>query len=180
MKQSLKITVCAVSAALAAVIMTASNIPVFVYTIPALAGMIFIMPAIEIGTGQAFLCCAVSVVLSFILPTEFEARMLFLGFFGYYPVLKTVLDRHLPKVPGFAVKLAVFNAAMILSYAVITRVMGVGDFENSHFGVLATELLFLAAGNVVFFIFDIALTRVTAAYVCRLHPRIASILKSGK
>lgn len=180
MKQSLKITLCAVSAATVSVVMLLTNIPVFVYTVPALSGMILIMPAVESGTGSAFLCFAVSSVLSFILPTELEARILFLGFFGYYPVLKLILDRHLKKLTGYAVKLVIFNAAIIISYAVITRIMGVGDFENSHFGVLVTELLFLAAGNVVFFIFDIALTRVTAMYMYRLHPKIARVLKSGK
>lgn len=180
MKQSLKITVCAVSAALATVIMLASNIPVFVYTIPALAGIVMIMPAVETGVGPAFVCCAVSAVLSLILPTEFEARILFIAFFGYYPVLKTLIDRHLKKFIGYAVKFAVFNAAMIGSYAIITRVIGIGDFENSRFSVLVTELLFLAAGNIVFFMYDIALKRVMLTYMYRLHPRIASILKNGK
>lgn len=180
MKQSLKITVCAVSAALAAVVMMAANIPVFVYTIPALAGILLIMPAVEIGTGSALICFAVSAVLSLILPTEFEARMLFIGFFGYYPVIKPVLDRRLPTVIRYLVKFAVFNAAMIASYAIIIRVMGLGDFKNSHFGVLATGLMFLAAGNVVFFIYDVALTRVTSVYMYRLHPRISGILKNGK
>ena len=59
MKNTAKITCTGVISALAVVLMLGTNIPVMLYTVPAIAGILFMIPAIELGAGWAFLCYGV-------------------------------------------------------------------------------------------------------------------------
>ena len=176
MSNTVKITCCGVLAALAAAIMLFTNVPLFLYTVPCLAGMIFMIPAIEFGTRWGILCYAVTSVISLILPTETEALTVFIGFFGFYPILKMVIERIGKKIPEMLVKFAVFNVAIVASYTVIIKILGVNPFETERFGVAVTELLMLAIGNVVFCLIDYALTKIIVLYFIKLRRPVRKML----
>ena len=156
--------------------MLATNIPVMLYAVPAVCGILFIIPAVEFGTKWAFLCYAVTSVLSVILPTEREAMVIFIGILGYYPILKMIIERMGRKIPEYIIKFAVFNAAIIASYAVIVELMGINAFENDLFGLRMTVILLLIAGNIVFLLFDFALTRILQLYFVKLRKTVRRIL----
>lgn len=176
MKKSLKITCCGIISALAVVLMLATNIPIMLYAIPAVCGMLFMIPAVEFGTKWALLCYAVTSVLSLILPTEKEALVMFIGLLGYYPVLKMLVERLGKRVIEYVIKLAVFNAAVILSYTVIIKLLGINAFEGSPFGIKATAAIFLVIGNAVFLLFDAALTKLLRLYFVKLRKNVRRML----
>ena len=61
---------------------------------------------IEIGRKWAFTAYIVISILSiFILPDK-ETAMMFVGFFGYFPVLKSMIEQKLNKVVGMPMNLA--------------------------------------------------------------------------
>lgn len=176
MKSTVKITCCGVISALAVVVMLGTNIPIMLYAVPALAGMLFIIPAIEIGTAWGFLCYFVVSVLSLLLPTEREALIVFIGILGYYPIVKMLIERIGNRILEYIIKVVVFNVAIISSYAVIVKIMGIGVFENDSFSLIATELFLLAAGNIAFVIFDFALTKLIRAYFIKFRKTVRKAL----
>lgn len=157
-------------------IMLLTNFPLFLYTVPCVAGIVFIIPAVEFGSKWGFVCYAVTSVLSLLLPTEKEALIVFIGFFGFYPVLKMIIERIGKRIPEMAIKFAVFNVAIVASYAVIIKILGTNPFDTERFGVVVTEIVFLAIGNVVFAILDYALTKVVVLYFLRFRKTVRKIL----
>lgn len=105
-----------------------------------------------------------------------EAAMMYAAFFGYYPVIKSFLESKLPRVFEWIVKFLIFNAAMVLAYLVIIFVFGMPLDEMEEFGRYAVPIL-LGMGNVVFFVYDIALTRVIGAYLHRWRKSFHRLFK---
>ena len=102
--------------------------------------------------------------------------MMYAAFFGYYPVIKSFLESKLPRVVEWIVKFLIFNAAMVLAYVIIIFVFGMPLDEMEEFGQYAVPIL-LGMGNVVFFVYDIALTRVIGAYLHRWRKAFRRLFK---
>ena len=175
MKNTGKITLCAMLAALASAFMLTSYFPYLTYAIPAVAGLFIMIAVIEIDVKWASLSyVATAVVVA--LTAEPEAKMLFILFFGYYPILKAVFEKLKSRVVEYLLKFAVFNVAVIVAYGFVAALIGVDISDMGDFGKY-TAILLLVAANVVFPIYDIAVSRVAAFYIVRLHPQIRKIIK---
>lgn len=162
-----------IASALCLLLMLLTIIPIATYTMPALAGMVLIVVVIENGySTAAMVYAAVSFLSLFICPDK-EAAVLFVGFFGYYPILKGKLEKIRSHALEYAAKFLVFNIAVIASYLVIIYLFGLqGVLEDvgplGQYSVLAL----LALGNVVFWIYDVALSRIITAYREVLRKKI--------
>lgn len=174
MNRTGKITLCGITAALAAALMLASYFPYLTYAVPALSGLCMMLPVIEINCKWAFAAYLVSA-----LPTLFfaepEAKLLYIVLFGYYPVLKAVLDR-LPRALGWFAKLAVLNAAVALVYCVLAPLIGIPTDEFGALGKYGAALLW-ASANGVFAVYDLAISRVSVFYMLRIHPKVRKYLR---
>jgi hypothetical protein len=159
------------AAALGTAIMVLTGIiPVGTYALPALAGILLIAVVAEAGVKWAVAVYAVQSVLSVMLAADQEAVLFFILFFGYYPILKAVLESHLhQKWNRAAVKLAIFNVAAVLEFWISIKLLGVPVASFSAFGYNIPGL-FLLAGNVVFLIYDYAVSLLVIAYFNRFHP----------
>lgn len=177
MKNTVKITTCGVVSALSVVLMLATNIPIMLYTVPALTGILFMVPAIEFNSKWAFLCFGVTAVLSFILPTEREAFVMFAGLLGYYPILKLLIERIPSQIAGYLLKFITFNIAIAGCFFVIVKVLGLPIFESDKIESWVTVALIVAAvGNLVFWIYDFALTRLIGMYFFKLRKTVRKTL----
>lgn len=176
MKSTVKITCCGVVSALAVVLMLGTNIPIMLYTVPAVTGIFFMIPAIEIGTGWAFFCYGVTAVLSLILPTDREALVIFIAILGYYPILKMLIERIGKRVPQYVLKFAVFNITVVASYEFTVRLLGIEAIDSKIFGAAVAKALFLVAANVAFVIYDVCLTRITTLYFVKMRKHIRKAL----
>ncbi len=175
MKKSYKITFSAVFAALSSVFMLIGYFPYLTYAVPAVAGLFVMVVFIEIGTPYALGTFAVSSLLNFLL-AEKETAVLFFCLFGFYPILKAYIERLKKPFAEWVIKIAVFNVCAVLSYLAVTFVLGIGFEELNSIFKYGVYVFWLAC-NVVFVLYDIAISRVAAFYVIRLHQRISGVFK---
>ena len=109
--------------------------------------------------------------------TVIIAALLFVAFFGHYPIVKALLEKHIRQRPiRWVLKFTVFNACVIAAYALLVWLFAFPMDEFELFGISAMWLILLC-GNVVFWLYDIALTRVITMYVCRLRTHLMRIVR---
>ena len=140
--------------------------PFLEFALPAMAGMVLIAVVVENGhKTAAMVYVAVSILAFFIVPNR-EVGLLFVFFFGVYPIMKDYLDKIRPKILQYLIKFAVFNILIVACYLVVIFVFGISDVltETGDFGKYST-LILLGMGNVVFGVYDFALKRITDAYI---------------
>lgn len=174
MKKTVKIAFCALMAALATALMLLSYFPYFTYAVPAISGLITLVVLIEIGTKWAWATYAVAAVLA-LLFAEPEAMLMFVLFLGYYPILKSLIEKIRNRIAQYVIKFTIFNAAVLAVYGLLANVFGIymGDVYSS--GKLFIIGL-LALANFTFYLYDIVLVRVANMYLYRLHRQIARLL----
>ncbi len=175
MKNTKKITLCGIISALAVVVMMAGYFPYLTYAIPAVAGMLMIVPLIECGAVWAFGSYAAAAIIVMLLG-ETETKILFVLILGYYPILKSVIERLKSRVVERILKLLIFNVAAVSSYFITSIVFGISFDDFATLGKYGAYI-FLAVCNVVFVIYDIGISRVGAYYGFTLHDKIKKIIK---
>lgn len=175
LKNTARITLCAMMAALASLFMLTSYFPYLTYAIPAVAGLFIMVAVIEINAKWATAAYVASAVIVALI-AEPEAKMLYVLFFGYYPVLKAVFEKLKSRLLEYVLKFAVFNAAVIFAYSVVATLIGVDLSDMGDFGKYSSIVLLIAA-NVVFVVYDLAVTKMAQFYIIRIHPQLSKILK---
>ncbi len=177
MSKSGKIALGGLLSALGVVLMFLTGlIPIGTYALPAIAGVLLIVAVIEIGAKWAWMIYAAVAVLSLLFAADKEAALLFVLFFGYYPVLKSFLERISNKVLSWISKFAVFNVAVVACFFLAVNFLQLPEDSFTVFGFYL-PWVFLILGNAVFLIYDIALSGLVATYVEKLHHRVTKTLK---
>lgn len=175
--RSFKVALGGIIASLSIVLMLLTGIiPVLTYAVPAICGALLMMLVIELGPKFALSVYAAVAILSLLVVADKEAAVMYAAFFGYYPVLKGFLEKHFKKFLCWTVKYIVFNVTMIVSYFIVSRLFGITFSDMDSFGKFAMPIL-LAAGNVVFALYDVALTRLVTAYLFRWQKHIKKLFK---
>lgn len=163
-KNSAKTAMGGVIAALSVVLMfMTSIIPSMTYALPAAAGIIITIIVIEIDKKWALGVYAAVSVLSILLVADKEAAVMYIMFFGYYPIVKAIFESKFNKTVSLILKLLVFNVSMVIAFFISTYVFLVPFEEMEKYGAIAAYGL-LAAGNVIFIIFDFALSNLITLY----------------
>ena len=109
--------------------------------------------------------------------------MYYVDFFGYYPVVKAILESKLPRAAEYVLKFIIFNVSIILSGVVLVKVFGMPyndllgiDGESAFFTKYALYIM-LGLGNAVFLLYDVALTRLVTAYIYVWQKRFHKLFK---
>ena len=156
MKNSMKLALCGVMAALSTVLLFLTGAaPVATLALPAIAGCLLIPVVVEVGLPWAFGVYGVCSVLGVFLAPDRQALLFY------------VL---------YVAKLLVFNAAMALEVLLSVYLLGIPFESFAILGPLGPVLLAVLA-NVVFIVFDRALEGLIVQYLHRLHPRMAKTLR---
>lgn len=173
MRESSKAALGGIVAALAVVIMLATYIsPLFVYTAPPFAGLLLIFIIKEIGYSWAFGTYAAVSLLSVFVIADKESAVFFTFFFGYYPILRTVLCNKIKiKLLSFAVGLFVFNISLLISVWFCSVVFGI-DYSDFTSGGKAMILLFVGLMNIVFVVYDFLFLRLNFLYDKLLSKKV--------
>ena len=161
------------SAAALTIMLMGSIIPFATYSVPALASLCVLFMRVEFGSAAALLSYASISLLSLLLAPDKEIALLFICYFGYYPNFKTFAERKLRPRLAFLAKWGVFNASSVGMYLVVTQLLvikSVLDEFSSYSSLFIAVLLVL--GNVVFVIYDFALTKLLATYFYRLRGKL--------
>lgn len=162
-------------AAVSVVIMLASYFPYLTYAIPGVAGVFVMVVAMELGAKWGYLCYVVSALIV-LFAGEMEAKLLYLLFLGYYPVLKGNLERIKNKSVQYLLKLAVFNVAAFVFYKLSVLLLSV-DPSEYNLGFKYGLIAFAVVANIVFCVYDFALSRIVTLYFVKYHDRINKMLK---
>lgn len=159
MKNKTKNTaVCGLMTALSVVLMMLTTlIPVFMYVIPIVTGLLVLFVSDiadkKWGAGVYFSTAFLSVLLI----TDKEAALTYALFFGYYPLIKDVIEK-LPRVLSWILKLLIFNLSAIGIGVISFYVFGVSGDEYNEFGKFTIPVLLIMA-NVAFALYDFCLTK---------------------
>ena len=176
-KNSAKTAIGGVVAALSIVLMfLTSVIPSMTYALPAAAGILLIIIVIEIDKKWALGVYAVVSLLSILLIADKEAAVMYIMFFGYYPIIKAVFEKHFNVAVSWLLKLIVFNISVVIAFLIVTYVFKIPFEEMEKYGKIAVIGL-LAAGNLVFVIYDYALSNLIKLYNLKWRKQFRKIFK---
>lgn len=141
-------------------------IPFLTYALPAVAGLFIVFIVIEIDKKWAFGVYCTVAILGMLLVPDKEVAVMYLAFFGYYPILKSLIEAKVPTVLGWITKVLTFVSTMVVSYYLMIKLMGVTIDETEDFGMMAYPIL-LGMGTFAFVMYDIALTKMITLYLMR-------------
>lgn len=146
--------------------------PFSTYALPALAGLLMVAVAAETGPRWAFTLYVAVSILSFLMTPDKEAMLMFVMFFGHYPITKFQLEKLKWKPLVFVLKFLCFNACVVIGYLIILYIFRIPDIltEFGDFGKYSV-LVMLALGNLLFVVYDFALTQITRTYLFWFRPK---------
>ncbi len=156
--------------------MLTSYFPYLTYAVPAVCGLFIILPLIEAGRLWAAGAYIVSAALS-VLFAEPQSALLYVFLFGFYPILKAIIEAADKPVLEWVIKLAAFNLSALLMLAAFVMLFSDAELitEIKHYGLLMIPFVLLCEG--AFVLYDIAISRVAAVYMWRVHPQIEKLKK---
>ena len=162
-----KLAVCAMLAALGVVLLSlGALISVMDISMAVIASLLCIVAVIEYGGSAPWMVYLVTSLISlFFFPTT--PALFYAVFFGYYPILKEKFEKK-PMVISWLFKEITFNAALAL--AGVATVYGFLGIDNELVNPIYIGVVVLLA-QIVFVLYDIALTRLISIYLISLRKR---------
>ena len=136
----------------------------------AIAGLLPAGAVVSAGLGAGFFCYAATGILGFLLLPDKGHALLYLIFFGLYPMVKYLIER-LRNLPGeWICKLAFFNGILTLFWFGLSTVL----LPFLPAALNQVWMVYLA-GNAAFIIYDIGFSKLIALYVVRIDK----VLRKG-
>ena len=173
MSKAAKTALGGMATALSVVVLLLSAIDVLSITAAAVAGMITLFCVIELSKGWAFGVYAASSIIGFLVVPNKEGALLYIAFFGYYPILKGLIEGKIKnRVLEYALKLLVYNVAIFAAEYVLFKVMNVPltEFLDVKEGSWLAQHVFpvlFGALNLIFIPLDYLYTAVATMYLNR-------------
>ena len=182
MKTTSKTAFGAMIAALCVTLMLSTTIiPFLSYAIPMIAGAMIMLIVIECDKLWAFFVYICVSILSLLVVPDKMASLAFLVYFGYYPILKAILESKTNIVVEKIIKYVHINVVVLLSFFLALNFFGI-DTEGIEFiepfinkwyiyPILATFSSFF------FTLYDITLSKVVLLYIKKYRKKFRRIFK---
>lgn len=172
-KQSKKIAFGGVISSLALLLMFMSSIiPSATFSIPAMAGILIMLLMLEFDKKTAFISYTSVSFLSLMLVADKEAVLIFIFFFGNYPIIKSFIERVNNVVFSYLIKFGYFNVIVMLIYHLSILLLGMGDLVEGYDDIAhLIEIGLLVLLNFVFFFYDYTLTVFVPYYFTKIKPK---------
>lgn len=147
--------------------------PLLYLVMPMLAGLLIIVMVLESGTGYALMTYVSVSILSMLITFNKESSLMFIMFFGYYPILRKYIDKIRFKPIRFAVKFILYNLCLILEFLITVNLFGITDIldEMNDMGRYGLWIMLLLS-NVTFIAYDSAVTSCAGLYKKWFRPKI--------
>ena len=178
MRESYKTTICGVTASLALVLMLLTYVnPFLTYTSPPFAGVLLILIMLEVGIGWAFGTYTAIGLLALFLLSDKEAAVMFIAFFGYYPMLRAKFEFIIKnKIIRYILELLIYNLSMAVSVVVSMFVFAVDYDDFGDLGKIGFVILILLM-NVIFILYDFLLSKLILAYRLSWQKKLRRIFQ---
>jgi len=131
----------------------------------ALASVFTAAAVVEGGVRPGIGVYVVSSVIALLLVPERSTTLLYIVFFGYYPILKSLFERVRGTALQWLLKLLVLNAALTVIWFFLRAL--IFDFGDE---TPLVALLYLG-GNIVFALFDYGFSKLIWLYINRVSRR---------
>jgi hypothetical protein len=131
-----------------------------------LGSIIVLIAMIELGKSWAFGVYISSSVLSLILLPNKSAAFIFALLVGFYPILKTPLNKIKPIFLSYLARIAFFNFALSLLMCLFVFLLPI------YYDFVGFEIAIYLLGNLTFIVYDFALERVAVTYIIRIKPML--------
>ena len=162
-----RLTVCAMLGALGVVVLyLGSMIEVIDISMAVIASLFAIFAVIEYGAPYAWSIYAITGVLSIVLLPNKIPALMYIFFFGFYPIIKEKIERRSSKLTQWVLKEILFNVCLIL-LMVLGNYLLMIDVKSW----IVIEIVFFLLANGVFPVYDVALTRLISLYIFRLRRK---------
>jgi hypothetical protein len=162
-----KIVVAGVLAALSVIILyLGCAIEVLDLTMSAIVSLLVVVIVIEMGYKYAWLTYIATAILSILLLPQKSPAIFYACFMGFYPIIKSYLERINSALVRWIIKLVVGNAALALMFILMSLFLP-DEFEGGWL-MLVTYLL----GIIAFLMYDVALSKLITLYFVRIRDRI--------
>ena len=147
---SRRLAVCAMSAAVGVVLMLlGSFMGLGMYMAPIFVGWCLIPIGRRYGVRYQAMLWIVIGLLSLLFVGDMEQKLMFIGFFGWYPMIRAKLQK-LPRVPRLCLKLILFNVVIVALESVVLMFL-VPEMLEAWLAILL-----LVVGNLTFLFYDYA------------------------
>ena len=125
----------------------------------AVAGLFPMGAVLAAGRAAGLLCWGAAGILGLLVVPDKGVAVLFLGFLGLYPVVKSWIEGLRRLVLEWALKLCAFNLALSVFWFLFRGLF----LPNPPQWLGDGSLILYLAGNVVFVLYDVGLTRLISA-----------------
>ena len=177
MKTSYKVSLGGIIGALSLCLMLLTSvIPFGTFAVPAFAGMMLICVVIELGYRWAFVVYAIVSTMSLLLLADKEAALYYVVFLGFYPIIKSLIEKLKTILVQLVLKYAVFNICIVLAFYLSIYVFSIPKDSFNLFGVYL-PWVFLILGNIVFLVYDFCVSRIVIVYLLKIHKLLANKTK---
>lgn len=163
--------------ALSVVILYMGNIPFVEYIASIFSGIAAFFGYLEFGGKTGMLIYAACGLLSMLLSPSKEPAILYVFIFGYYPIVKSSLEKRIKfKVLRIVIKFLIFNIAVSIAYAILIFLFKLPVDTIGNLGNW-TLLVLLGILNIMFVVYDISLKSYGIFYLKILQPKLYKIFK---
>ena len=135
-------------------------------TMSAIVSLLVVVIVIEMGYKYAWFAYLATAVLSLVLLPQKTPAIFYTCFMGFYPIMKSHIERINSAILRWVIKLIAGNVALVAMFALIS-IFVPDEFEGGLI-LIGTYILGLAA----FIMYDIALTKLITFYFIKLRDRI--------
>lgn len=145
--------------------------PALSILLPMISGIFMMIMVSEISIGWAFLTYISVSLLSLILTFDKESVLLFIMFFGHYPITRFIINRIKSKPLRTAVKISVFNICVIAFFMFTTYILKLTAFleEIKAFGKYGIPAILIFV-NIIFILYEYNLNIFYEIYRKKLKP----------
>jgi hypothetical protein len=144
----------------------ASVFPTGQLAIIAIASLFGVAAVIEAGMRTAVIVFVGCSLLGLLIVPDKPLLLLYILFFGHYPIIKSLFEKAKSRILEWALKLVVFNAALSVIWLFFKSLI----FEAKYLG-FNTILVYIAA-NFIFVLYDIGLSRLIGFYIDRISKHL--------
>ena len=162
-----RIVVSGVLAALSVIILyLGCAIEVLDLTMSAIVSLLVVIIVIEMGYKYAWMTYLATAILSIVLLPQKSPAIFYACFMGFYPIIKSYIERIGSALVRWTIKLVTGNSALGLMFLFLSLFVP-DEFEGGWMLVLTYVL-----GIVAFITYDIALSKLITLYFVRIREQI--------
>lgn len=171
----MKVTLCGVITSLCVTLMFITNlIPSMTFAIPSIAGLLMICVVIEINKKSAFAVFFCTSIVSLFTVVDKEAVLVFIIFFGYYPIVKSIIESIKIISLQILIKFLLFNVIVITEFFISANILLI-PLESFYFFGFDFKIVMPILANLTFILYDFLISLLVYKYIKTIHPRVSKI-----